>query len=163
MNFEGTTMNCLSKNKDGPDILLDYLAGTLDATTSAELERHAQKCADCRGLVGAWNTLEVAREVPEVSSGFDARLLAKVAAEPERSWGQRVVARGWRPMVPIAAGVGVLALALMIHVPDAGDADAVKTATVKQVQTDPEIEQVEQGLADLELLMPMSQGPADRK
>src|SRR5579862_3164462 len=108
-------MNCLTNNKEGPDILLDYLAGTLDAAQAAELERHAQKCADCRSLVGVWNTLEVAQGVPEISADFDARLFARIAAEPKQSWWQSMTARGWwRPMVPLAAGAGVLALALMI-------------------------------------------------
>src|SRR5262249_22054427 len=75
----GRSVICLSKNKQGPDLLIGHLEGTLDAAQSAELQRHAQECAECRGLLGVWNQMGEF-PAPEVSRDFDARLYAKIAA-----------------------------------------------------------------------------------
>jgi len=65
-----------------------YVAGELDGESAAELERHAEACADCRAR------LEAARRRLEVldnelgryraDEGFVARAMARVRAEAER-------------------------------------------------------------------------------
>jgi anti-sigma factor RsiW len=145
-------MICLSKNKDGPDILMEHLGGTLDAARSAELERHAQDCADCRKLLSVWNTLDV-WEAPAVSADFDARLFARMAREEEvKPWWRRML---WRPALPLAVAGALLAVMLMVHLPST-------PVPVKPAAVDPEIVQVEQTLADLDLLTPLRATPADR-
>lgn len=138
-------MNCLSKTEQGADLLTGYLAKTLEMEQRAELELHFAECADCRGLVVAWERLDEF-SVPEVSPGFDARLYARIAAEESRSiWWRRWL---WRPVAPLAfAAAAVAAVVLILHVPERPD-------PARQV-TSAEMEQVAQALEDLDLLTPL--------
>jgi hypothetical protein len=144
-------MICLSKNKQGAELLASYLAKTLDTAHMAELDRHIQECSDCRGLATVWERLDEFA-VPEVSPGFDARLYARIAREEARvSWGstwrswRRLL---WRPVAPLAvAAAAVAALVLFLHVP--GSPDAAKQASKA------EIEQVAQAVDDMDLLVPI--------
>ena len=143
-------MICLSLDKQGPDILIEYLDRTLDPLRAAELERHLEECADCRGLVGVWNTLDE-WVAPEVSSGFDQRLYARIAAEkraPWWSWGKLA----WKPAIPLAACAGLLAGFLLVRAPE--------TAPPLKAQIEPvSMEQVEEALEDMDLLVPPAPGP----
>ena len=138
-------MICLSKSEQGAESLAGYLAKTLDAAKMAELDRHVQECADCRGLVAVWERLDEFA-APEVSSGFDARLYARIAADEARrsSWWRRLL---WRPIAPLAAAVALVALVLFVRVP--GTPDVTKQAS------NADIEQVAQALDDLDLLIPI--------
>jgi anti-sigma factor RsiW len=139
-------MICLSKNEQGAELLASYLTKTLDAAHTAELDRHFEECADCRGLVIAWERLDEF-SVPEVSAGFDARLYARIAAAGTRQiWWRRLL---WRPLAPLAAAGALAALALFVRMP--GTPDAAQPSKI-------EIEQVAQAVDDLDLLTP----PADR-
>jgi anti-sigma-K factor RskA len=140
-------MICLSRNEQGAELLASYLAKTLDAARTAELDRHIQECADCRGLVTVWERLDEFT-VPEVTPGFDARLHARIAAEETRRvWWRRLL---WRPVAPLAAaGAALVALALYVH--PLGNPAAPKQESLKQVNN-AEIEQVAQALDDLDLL-----------
>jgi anti-sigma factor RsiW len=133
-------MICLSKHEQGADLLTGYLAKTLDAARTAELDRHFQECADCRGLVIAWERLDEFA-APAVSAGFDARLYARIAAEGTRVWWRRLL---WRPLAPLAAAGALVALALFVRLPGAPDAP--------QQPNKVEIEQVAQAVDDLDLL-----------
>ena len=143
-------MICLSKHEQGAELLAGYLAKTLDAARTAELDRHIQECSDCRGLATVWERLDEFA-VPEVSPGFDARLYARIAREEARiSWASSW--RSWRrwlwpPIAPLAAAAAVAALVLFLHVP--GTPDASKQASKA------EIEQVAQAVDDLDLLTPL--------
>jgi anti-sigma factor RsiW len=135
-------MNCLSENEEGFALLTGYLVKTLDAVRAAELDRHIQECTNCRGLVSSWTRLDEFA-VPEVSSNFDARLYARIAAEETRR------ANGWRrwfwvPIAPIAAAVVAVVLYMHIQVPDP-----------PQQTSRLEIEQVAQAVDDLDLLTPL--------
>ena len=143
-------MNCLSKHDNGAELLTGHLANTLDATRRSELDRHFEECAACRGLVTAWERLDEFK-APEITPGFDARLYARIAAEDaRRPWWRRLL---WRPIAPLAAAAAALvALVLFLHVPRTPDAP-------KQA-SNPEIEQMEQALYDLDLLTPIATGPA---
>ena len=140
-------MICLSKNEQGAELLTGYLARTLDAPRMAELGRHMQECADCRGLASVWERLDEFA-VPEVSPGFDARLYARIAREEARvslsSWRRWL----WRPVAPLAAlAAAVVAVVLYIHNP------SIPEATKQASKA--EIEQVAQAVDDLDLLTPL--------
>ena len=133
-------MICLNKNEQGAELLTGYLAKTLDAAGMAEVDRHVQDCAECRGLVSVWERLDEFT-APEVTPGFDARLFARIAAEDaRRPWWRRLL---WRPAVPLVAAGALVGLGLLM-VPRASDV-AKPASTV-------EIEQVAQALDDMELL-----------
>ncbi|MCU1334975.1 MAG: putative transrane anti-sigma factor [Bryobacterales bacterium] len=138
-------MICLGKNQQGADLLTGYLAKTLDAARTAELNQHVQECADCRSLIAVWERLDEFA-APEITPGFDARLYARIAADEMRpSWWRRLL---WRPVAPLAAAAAVVAvLALFLRVP--GTPDASKQAS------NVEIEQVAQAVDDLDLLIPI--------
>jgi len=141
-------MICLSANKQGADILLDYLGGTLDPARKAELESHVEACAECRELLAVSTRMEE-WSAPPVSSDFDARLYARIAREETaRPWWKLL----WRPAVPLAAACAVLALALVIDNP--GLEENLPTQPGPAMNAD--IEQVEQAFEDLELLMPLN-------
>ena len=139
-------MICLSKNERGADLLTGYLAKTLDRANTAALELHLQECADCRGLVIAWERLDEFA-APEVSPGFDARLYSRIAAQAARraSMWRRLL---WRPYIPLAAAGALAALALFVHVPRNPDSPAQPSKV--------EIEQVAQAVDDLDLLTPLA-------
>lgn len=133
-------MICLNKNEQGAELLTGYLAKTLDAAGMAEVDRHVQECAECRGLVSVWERLDEFT-APEVTPGFDARLYARIAAEGvRRPWWRRLL---WRPAVPLVAAGALVGLGLLM-VPRAKDV-ANPASTV-------EIEQVAQALDDMDLL-----------
>jgi len=143
-------MICLSKNEQGAELLANYLAKTLDAPRMAELDRHIQECADCRGLATVWERLDEFA-VPEVTPGFDARLYARIAREEARifwsstwkSWRRWL----WPPVAPLAAAAALAALVLFLNIPRTPD--ATKQASKA------EIEQVAQAVDDLDLLTPI--------
>jgi anti-sigma factor RsiW len=140
-------MICLSANKQGADILLGYLGGTLDPAQRAEVERHAEQCAECRGLLAVSTQLDE-WAAPPISSNFDARLYARIAEEANQPWWRRLL---WRPSVPVAAAAfAVVVLALFIAGPGTQE-----TAIQVHPGNGSEIEQVDQALEDLELLMPL--------
>ena len=137
-------MICLSKNEQGAELLTGYLAQTLDAADSADLEAHFQHCDECRGLLMVWERLDDFT-APEVSPGFDARLTARIAAEAARQpWWRRLL---WRPAVPLVAAGALVALALYVKLPSTPDAP--------QQVNGAEIEQVAQAVDDLDLLTPI--------
>jgi anti-sigma factor RsiW len=145
-------MICLSANKQGADILLDYLGGSLDPARKVELERHVEECAECRKLLEVSARLDE-WPAPEISSDFDARLYARIAQEnAAQPWWRKFL---WRPAVPLAAAGVVLVLALFVNGPDVQDAP-------KQVRPEntADILQAEQALEDLELLMPLDASSA---
>ncbi|MGH9593653.1 MAG: zf-HC2 domain-containing protein [Bryobacteraceae bacterium] len=148
-------MICLSANKQGADLLLGYLGGTLDAAQRADVERHAEQCGECRGLLAVSTRLEE-WAAPAVSPDFDERLYARIAQEAEKPWWRRLP---WRPAIPVAAAAFVVVvLALFVAGPGTQE-----TAPQAPPGNGIEIEQVDQALEDLELLMPLdaaSTGPS---
>ena len=138
-------MICLTKNEHGAELLTGYLAKTLDAAEMAEVERHIQDCADCRGLASVWEKLDEFA-APEVRADFDARLYARIAEEDaHQPWWRRLL---WRPAVPLIAAGALVGLGLLI-VPRTHDA-AKQTNQL-------DIEQVAQAVDDMDLLTPIAQ------
>ena len=132
-------MSCREKQEE---ILLDYCAKTLDPERTASFEKHLEGCAECRRTVqeqtALWQALDIWTP-PAVSSGFDGRLMARIADENATSFWTR-----WNWKLIAVAAVLVIALLVRIphHAPDSGNRI--------------DIEQVEQTLDDLEVLTPGS-------
>ena len=98
-------MTCLSQHKDGADLLISYFERTLDPARTLELEAHVAECAECRALVGVWDTLDEwsPATLPQVAVGFDAKLYARIAEEAKPTLWERF----WdfaKPALPLAAG-----------------------------------------------------------
>ncbi len=91
--------------------LVPYMDGRANATERREVETHLAGCDACRARVEEyrklWNVLD---EVPatEPSFGFDARLRARIAAEPRRNW------FGWLVPSPRLAFTTALLVALSV-------------------------------------------------
>jgi anti-sigma factor RsiW len=70
--------------------ILPYVDGRLKASEQRELERHLAACPACRVRVNEFRAVAgLLDELPQIepSGGFDARVRARVAAEPaKRSW-----------------------------------------------------------------------------
>ena len=138
-------MICLNKNEHGAKLLTGYLAKTLDAAGMAEVDRHIQDCAECRGLVSVWEKLDEFA-APEVTADFDARLYARLAEEDARRpcW-RRLL---WRPAVPLVAAGALVGLGLLM-VP--------RTPDVAKPANQMDIEQIAQAVDDMDLLTPIAQ------
>lgn len=69
--------------------LIPYMDGRADAAKRREVEAHLAGCDACRARVEEyrklWNVLDEV-SATEPSFGFDARLRARIAAEPRRNW-----------------------------------------------------------------------------
>jgi len=153
-------MDCIANSKQGAEVLLDYGAGRLDAARTAELVAHMRQCPECAALVEAqskvWDALD-AWEPVEVSRGFDARLYARIAEDRAPAWKRWLQ---WKPL-PLAAAAAVLALALLIRVPDWEDRIPEAPAPAAQVEAPIPVQdvhgividadQVEQALEDADL------------
>jgi len=159
-HHEGKKMLCLTQSKKGAEILLDYCARGLDPVRMAELERHLEHCAECRGAMEQqlrlWETLDEWK-APAVSPDFDARLYARIARDQSapawKRWARRLLQPAapvamWKPAASLAAACAVLALALTVHTPQ-------PHSSVPQVHADQvDIEQVAKALDDLDIITP---------
>jgi len=151
-----------TKAKDGAEVLVDYCSGALSGVRAAEIVRHIADCGDCRRVVEAqrevWRTLDQFA-APEVSPNFDVRLYARIAQEESapswKRWARRILQPAvpvavWKPAVSLAAACAMLAVGLMVRLPD----QAEKVPQVHAEHVD--IEQVASALDDLEMLTPRS-------
>jgi anti-sigma factor RsiW len=128
-------MTCLRENSQGADLLIGYLEGTLPETERQELDQHAAECAECRGLLGVQAMLAV--PAPEVSPSFDAKLYARIAEDSAMQPWWKI---SWKVLAPAVGVMAMLAVAVYVQRP------------APQVSIDPEVQQLEQALEDLELL-----------
>src|SRR4029077_16027996 len=79
-------MSCSRMEKQ----MMPYVDGRLKASEQREVEAHLATCAACRGRVNRFRAVSgLLDELPQIepSGAFDARVRARVAAEP--------VKRGW--------------------------------------------------------------------
>jgi len=145
-------MNCPMEAREGPETLLEYTAGRLEARAAAEMEAHIESCARCRefarGQQAVWQALE-AWEAEPVSMDFDRRLFARIEQTPV-SWWTRLMGPVMHHAMPIAAAAGVMVFAgLMLQRPAIEPVAPVQESA--QVETlGPE--QVETALDDMEML-----------
>ena len=92
--------------------ILGYVDGRLKPSEAREVETHLEACATCRLRVNEFRAVSgLLNELPmiEPSGAFDARVRARVAAEPvKRSW--------WAWLTPsprVAFAASMLALAMV--------------------------------------------------
>jgi len=101
------------------DDLSALLDGALDPAARRSVEAHLTACAACRAervrLNGALLALGRLPAPPGPSPWFNARLAARLAAEPRRGWRTRLAAWRWRLALP-AAGLAGAALAGVLMV-----------------------------------------------
>ena len=132
------------------DVLLDYVAGSLNAAQLAEFERHAKECSRCDALVASqaavWRSLDEWKPEP-VSAGFNRELWRRIDAEAAApSWRARL--HFWKQVAPLAA---VLALVVTGFVMDRHSHPQV-TAPAAVAVSATEADQLERTLDDLQLL-----------
>jgi anti-sigma factor RsiW len=146
-------MNCPLQKPETADILLDYSAGRLDAVRVTGLERHMATCSRCAAFrleqAAVWDALDSWRPAP-VSTDFNRRLWHRIDAA-NVPW-YRALAGSlpysiWKPAIPLAAAIVVLATGFLVDHPGA------KVAPVPGVSVSmTEADQVEQTLDDIQLL-----------
>jgi anti-sigma factor RsiW len=138
-------MNCLNENS--ADQLLAYFDGTLPESERRALDAHAARCTECRALLSVHAQLD-AFTAPEVSSDFDAKLYARIAADAAKPWWH---ISNWKLVVPISAVAAMLAIGVFV-----AQRPAVVNDSPNQDKAEIQIPQLEQALDDLELLMPIT-------
>lgn len=144
-------MHCPLNGGDGAEIIVGYVARTLDARVRSGFQRHMLACSRCRECVAAqitvWSALDAWHPVP-VSPDFDDRLFRRLARE-ERGWPRGNVSWlrwRWRPSIPLAAACALLAGAFLMK------QTSPKIAQEAHARPKLEIHQVEQALDDMDLL-----------
>jgi anti-sigma factor RsiW len=149
-------MKCPMENREGEELLLNYVSGALDAQEAASFDRHMLACAACRefahGQKIVWDSLD-AFEPAAISADFDRRLYQRIE---KVSWWGRMLDALRSPMIahrglPIAAAAAVLVVAGVIwERPTAAPAktDSPLSAEVQTLQPD----QVQHALDDMEML-----------
>ncbi len=147
-------MNCPIETRETSEVLLAYCARTLDAETSALIERHMAECSACRELFGSqqavWAALDEFEALP-VSPDFDHRLYARIDREARLPWWRRLslpapllVQRG----LPAAVAAGLLLMAGLIM-----ERPGVAPPPPAEVRAESvQVEKVESTLEDMELL-----------
>jgi len=142
---------CPIEDGSGAELILAYVAGTLDPEREAAFEQHMRNCQNCRELAAGqrdvWSALDHWTPVP-VSQDFDEKLFRRIAAEERSTWWQRIWRANWswRPALPVAAACAVLAAFVLLKTPDSAPAASVPAQP--QVQ----IDQVEHALDDIDML-----------
>ena len=144
-------MECPQKNGEGDELIVAYVAGTLDLETEAAMERHLAECASCRETAvqqrAVWSALDELEALP-VSTNFDANLYERIAQDAQIPWWRRFIGGNWswRPAFPVAAACAILIVAFLVK-------DTPRTvAPQSPAQPKLEIEQVESALDDMDLL-----------
>jgi anti-sigma factor RsiW len=148
--------------KNNPDWIVAYSAGTLDAPTQAALELHLLECPECRELAGSqkavWAALDHWPPAP-ISADFDEKLYARIAQQEQESWWRRLSHWdwSWRPAVPVAAACAALIAAFLLKPPAPIPVNqAHATHAPQKIQ----IEQVERALDDMDMLKQITSVPS---
>ncbi len=148
------------------DLLLDDAAGTLarrelDGEAMASLMAHMAACPECaafrRDQKTVWEALDLWEPAP-VSMDFNRRLWQRIDAAAAAPWYKKLgesLRAHWKPMIPLAAAVLVVAGGFLLDHPGAGHPGARKvTPGVSIIEAD----QVEQTLDDIQLLRQFDTG-----
>jgi anti-sigma factor RsiW len=140
---------------ENADLVLEFVAGRLDAEAAARLERHLEVCPACREFAGGqravWEALD-AWEAAPVSPDFDRRLYRRI--EREISWWDRILGP-FRPALvrrglPIAAAAGLALMAAIIVVDRSAVRPAPRKASIQVESLRPD--QAESALEDMQML-----------
>lgn len=148
------TVRCpLQTGDEGATLLLGYLDRQLDAETTSQLDRHVAQCESCARLVeghrAVWSALDEYRPVA-VSSDFDERVMARIAAE--QPWWQRLMPTPggfawWKAAMPLTAVCALLLAVGVWRTPAEAPPGGGKTDTAAA-----EAQLVEDTLSDVEML-----------
>jgi anti-sigma factor RsiW len=117
-------MNCESISK----LLISFVDGRADVKERRQVESHLPDCAACRARVEQYRAVwMVLAEEPAVEPtfGFDGRLRARIAAEPQRKW------FGWMVPSPRLAFSTALLIALSAWISTMPPAAPTYTASVQ--------------------------------
>jgi len=141
---------------ENADLLLEFVAGRLEAEGRLRLERHLEVCPACRQFAGGqravWDTLD-AWEAAPVSPDFDRRLYRRI--EQEASWWDRILGP-FRPValrrgLPIAAVAGLVLMAgIMVVDRSIVAPPAPEKASIQVESLRPD--QAESALEDMQML-----------
>lgn len=146
------------------ELLLELVAGRLDAQTSAVIQQHAAGCAPCRDFIAAqaavWAALE-ADAAPSVSPSFDARLYRRIGELRAESWWRRAWRWFTEPVAPsLRRPAAAISLALTLVVA------MVLTRAPQPVEAPPaavsmsaDLETIEETLNDFEMLQVLGDLP----
>src|ERR1022692_2920181 len=138
---------------ENADLLMEFVAGRLDAEARARLERHMEVCPACRefadGWQAVWKALD-AWEASPVSPDFDRRLYRRIDDGVRLSWWERLT-RPFRPMplrqaLPLTASAGLLLMAGLLLQHPGPIAPVARHGEIVRAN------QVENTLDDLDLL-----------
>lgn len=150
------------KRKPGPssEQLLDFCSERLQAPTRALVQAHLDLCPECREQVRQQLVVASALDqwqVPELSSGFNRELWAKLDAEPARSAFPAWLSLSGKKRFAFPAVALVVALALFAFFtasfqPGPGPSQVPVQAQGGSGVDILEAEQAEQVLEDLEML-----------
>ena len=159
-------MECPQESGKAAELMMSYIAGTLEPHKQIELERHLPTCEECRKAAAdrkaIWDALDVWRPAA-ISEDFNARLYRRIAEEEAAPAWRRFFRMPWvslfRPAVPVAAACAALAIAFIVK-----DPLMHRHATTPLPQKI-SIEQVERALDDMDMLKQLSapapvEGPA---
>lgn len=139
------------------EVLLDYVAGRLDAAQTARFEQHAGGCAHCRTFCTEQRTVwrDLDRWQPAaVSEGFNRELWRRIDAEDGTDSGSLAGAFGfglWKRVAPLAFALIVVVAAFVFdHADKRTERKPADAATVVVTATD--ADQLESTLDDIQLL-----------
>jgi len=166
MTYQGMTCPLLSE--ESIDVLLDYAAGRLDQARSTLLERHTASCESCAAFLGGqtslWQTLDE-WEPATVSMDFNRRLWRRIDGLRTQPWYRRFSASvrlgGWKPAIPLAAAVLVVAAGFIMDHQNTAPVSppAGKSGGVSVI----EVDQVEKTLDDIQLLKQLDTSGTDTR
>ena len=160
-------MNCILNTQEQEELLLGYIAASLDAETARTYSRHLTSCEHCRDLVAMQKLVDESLadwQSPELSVDFDSKLFARIRLEESSSkswWQQWKPAQllnsfwGWKPALVVA--LATIAFAIFLTRTRDGSSIAQQSETIQAH----EIEQVELALDDIEALQTLQQPEND--
>jgi anti-sigma factor RsiW len=148
-------MDCPLIGEQNVEMLLDYAAGRLDKASSVRVERHMGECGACAAWLSdqtaLWAALDDWKAEP-VSADFNRRLWRQVDLLNARPWyrrlGEFMGLGSWKPAIPLAAAIAVIAAAFVMD--HRGPAPVYSPAGISASVS--EVDQVERSLDDVQLL-----------
>lgn len=151
--------SCTRVSPERMEAILAYASGTLETEEQIHLERHLSICQACRAVAArqkeVWDALDAWKPSP-ASEDFDEKLYARIAADQNASWRQRLRGYRWswalRPALPVAAASAALLFGFLLRQSPTAPAhsEAARAAGAKV-----SIEQVERALDDMDMLKQM--------
>jgi hypothetical protein len=144
------------EDREGEELLLNYVSGALDGQEAASFDQHMLTCEACRkfarGQKAVWQALDLF-EPSSISADFDRRLYQRI---DKLSWWDRLVDGFRSPMVahrglPIAAVAAVLLVAGFVYERPSAPPSKPQSPLSAEVQT-LQPDQVQHALDDMEML-----------